>query len=70
MNLRVDTHIAGSKVVVWRNREHYIDAREDYRFPKYNFIEVVHSGRVRIRELVHVDASPERIIELMRNELT
>ena len=31
MTLRIETHYAGSRCVVWRNREHYVDVRKDTR---------------------------------------
>lgn len=60
-------HIAGSKcVVMLGSSEHYIDARQDVRYPDCNYIEVVRSGQVRHRETCHDDAAPARIIELIK----
>lgn len=76
MNLRVETHYANSPVVVWRNKEHYIDTYRDARYPGVTFIEVIRAGQVYLRErALNKDerpgySSPERIIYLMRTELT
>lgn len=60
-------HIAGSKCVVQLgSSEHYIDARQDRRYPNYSFIEVVRSGQVRHRETCQDDKAPARIIELIK----
>lgn len=68
MTLRVETHIAGSTVVVSRSPQHYIDARKDVRNPHLQMIEVVRNGRVYRRETVGLCDAPTTIINLMRRE--
>lgn len=68
--MKVDTHISGSQCVVWRTKEHYIDARRDARRPHLTFIEVVRNGRVYLRDTVGLCDTPKRIVELMRSEFT
>jgi hypothetical protein len=60
---------AGSRCVVSKNSEHYIDARMDVRHPGMSFIELVHNGQVRKRLTVDDAVAPEAIVELMRWEL-
>lgn len=56
VQITVMTHIAGSKcVVLLGSSEHYIDARQDVRYPNLSFIEVVRSGFVRHYETCHDD---------------
>jgi len=69
MSLRVDTHIGGSFCVVWKNREHYLDARRYYGDCDFTAIELVDSGQVYYRENVPNRRAPERIIKLMRERL-
>ena len=63
------TDIGGSHCVVQKHRDHYLDARKDIRKPDTTFIEVVRSGQVYLRDEVPNDRAPERIAELMRQEL-
>ena len=67
--MKVETHYSGSPVVVWKNREHYIDVRTDIRTPWQHNIEVVRCGQVYRRESVLIEQAPERICELMQEEL-
>lgn len=67
--MRVETHYAGSPCVIWKNNEHYIDVRTDLRTPWQHNIEVVRNGRVYRSESVLIEQAPERICELMREEL-
>lgn len=64
--MKTSKAIAGSYVVVWKNAQHYIDARKDVRYPNMSFIEVVRDGFVRQRLQVPNDRAPETIVELMK----
>ena len=71
MTLRVETHYAGSRCVVWRNREHYVDVRKDTRSDRYEVAECVRYGQVYRR--VHIDMAhdaPNQLLQLIREELT
>lgn len=72
MSLRVDTHYSGSRCVIWRNKEHYIDVIKNVG-PNQNQdrAECVRRGQVYKRLWLHTDpaiASVE-LIQLMRQEL-
>lgn len=67
--LTVATHHSGSYVVVFKNREHYIDVRRDVRHPTNSFIEVVRCGQVIHRSVTFNDFAPKRIIELIKEYL-
>lgn len=70
MNLRVDTHISGAHCVVWKNKEHYIDCRKSMTYgTPTTTIECVRNGQVYKRLGVLDAQAPEKIIELMREEL-
>ena len=75
MNLLVETNYANSPVVVWRNKEHYIDTYRDARYPGVTFIQAVRRGHVYFRERALDNderpgfSAPERIIYLMKQEL-
>ena len=66
--MKVETHIAGSDVVVWLGRDHYIDARRDVRRPHVRYIELVRNGRAYSREYVFLRDAPKKIVEYMRSE--
>lgn len=68
MTLRVDLHISGSRCVIWRHGQHYIDVR---RGPHYDTAECVRNGRVY--RYVRINPSPayaaRQVISLIREEL-
>lgn len=66
---QVHTHFAGSKVVVMRSSERYIDVRRDRRAPDFSFIECVSRGHVQHHESVPDYRAPERIVQLMKEWL-
>jgi hypothetical protein len=67
--MRVDTHISGSRCVIWRTSEHYIDVRHT-QDPTYDIAECVRSGQVYRREHVYVaDGAPAHVAQLIREEL-
>ena len=71
MSLRVDTSISGAHCVVWRTREHYLDCRSGTTrdgTPVTN-IEAVRNGQVYRRKQVLDTEAPERIVQMIREEL-
>ena len=67
--MKTVTHIAGATCVVFKNNEHYLEARKDARRPHLTFIEIVRCGQVYLREAVDNVFAPERIAYYMREEL-
>ena len=64
--MKVETHISGSRCVVFKTNEHYLDARTDVRRPWLTFIEIVRNGRVYLRDTVDNVHAPERIAYYMK----
>ena len=70
----VASRIGDSYVVIYVDKDTYIDARKDRRYPAVSFIEVVRYGHVIYKATVpntktrsyNMDA-PETIVCLMRN---
>lgn len=70
MPLTVRTDIGGSKLVIFKHLEHYIDVKATGRpLAHFTYIECVRQGRVYLRDTVPDHCAPERIVELMRQEL-
>lgn len=69
MSLRVDTHISGATVVVWRNSEHYLEAKEAPYYPHLVLIELVRNGQVYLRDEVGLCDAPKAIMQYVRQEL-
>ena len=64
--MKVLDYIAGSNVTVFKNSEHYLDARRDVRTPGVSHIELVRNGRVYRREQVSDADAPMRVVDLMK----
>ncbi len=64
--MRSSRDIGGSKIVIWRNREHYIDVKNDVRPDRIPVAECVRNGRVYRRTGV---TKPEQVIKLIKEEL-
>ena len=66
--MRVDTTIAGSRCVIYKHREHYIDVR--HHSPRYELAECVRGGQVYRRH--HIDLAqdaPAQLMQLVREEM-
>lgn len=63
---QVNPHISDSHVVVYLNRDEYIDARKDARLPDYSVVEYVRWGQVRNTVTVRNDRAAEYITDLMK----
>ena len=59
--------IGGSRIVVSRTAEHYIDVRKDTRRDRCDRAECVRSGHVYRSVPV---TKPEQVVELIKEELT
>lgn len=68
MALRVETHISGSRCVIWRTKEHYIDVRKT---PRCEIAECVRNGHVYRRVPLSLNTlhAAEEVIVLIREEL-
>lgn len=70
MSLRVETHYSGSRCVVWKHREHYIDVRQDYRSTRYETAECVRNGQVYRRAAIDLaNDAPQQLVQLIKEEL-
>ena len=67
MSLRVETHIAGSHCVVWKDREHYMECRRHDETT--TLIECVWQGQVYRRKVIGNTWAPEMIIQIAKEEL-
>ena len=72
MGLRVETHYSGSRCVIWRTQEHYIDVQANRSLSgKQDIAECVRNGHVYKRVGLSPDPAiaAEEVIQLMRKEL-
>jgi hypothetical protein len=65
--MKVQSH-GGSFVVVYlsSNMDYYIEARKDFRYPNFSFIEVVKGGQVIHRYIEHNSCAAEHVVQLIR----
>lgn len=68
--MRVRRDIGGSILVVFKNSEHYLDAKKYAHLPGSTFVELVRNGQVFHRESLSDQRAPDRIVSLMRRGLT
>lgn len=61
------THHAGSRLVIWKHREHYIDVARMRGGEEV--AECVRNGQVYLRVPLHREQAPEELIQLMKREL-
>lgn len=68
--LTVLKHISGSRLVILRNLEHYIDVRYG-RHDNFDEVECVRRGRVYRRECIATwhDDCADRLLKIIKEEL-
>jgi hypothetical protein len=66
--MQVDSHIAGSRCVIYKNKNHYIDVRTYSTY--FELAECVKQGHVYKKVVIYLkDDAPHQVMSLVKEEL-